>query len=66
MATARIAAIAAIVIAVVYPHRAWAIPLFANGQGPNIVFTVENVSTVGSTPVVNLQLLWAGPWNRAR
>lgn len=33
---------------------------------PNIVLTVENVSNVNGTPVVNYQLLWAGPWYRQR
>ncbi len=33
---------------------------------PNIVFTVEDVASVGGTPVFNYQLLWSGPWWRQR
>jgi cytochrome c553 len=29
---------------------------------PNLILTLENVSTVGSTPVMSYQLLWAGPF----
>ncbi|MHB8462346.1 MAG: c-type cytochrome [Vulcanimicrobiaceae bacterium] len=31
---------------------------------PNIVLTIENRATPGSSPSVNYQLLWAGPWIR--
>lgn len=31
---------------------------------PNLILTVENVSSVGTTPVQNYQLMWAGPWIR--
>ena len=33
---------------------------------PNLVLTLENVSSVGTTPVTSYQLLWAGPWIRSR
>jgi hypothetical protein len=29
---------------------------------PNLVVTLENVSSVGSRPVMSYQVLWAGPW----
>ena len=29
---------------------------------PNLILTLENVSSVGTTPVTSYQLLWAGPW----
>jgi cytochrome c553 len=29
---------------------------------PNLILTLENVSTVKATPVTSYQLLWAGPW----
>jgi mono/diheme cytochrome c family protein len=29
---------------------------------PNLVATVENVSSVGARPVMSYQVLWAGPW----
>jgi cytochrome c553 len=33
---------------------------------PNLVVTLENVSSVGTTPVTSYQLLWAGPWIQRR
>jgi mono/diheme cytochrome c family protein len=33
---------------------------------PNLVLTLENVSSVGARPVMSYQLLWAGPWLRPR
>jgi len=29
---------------------------------PNLVVTLENVSSVGARPVMSYQVLWAGPW----
>jgi cytochrome c553 len=31
---------------------------------PNLILTLENVSSVGARPVMSYQLLWAGPWVR--
>jgi mono/diheme cytochrome c family protein len=31
---------------------------------PNLVLTVENVSSVGARPLINYQLMWVGPWIR--
>ncbi len=33
---------------------------------PNIVLTVENVASLGKTPMMSYQVLWAGPWYRDR
>jgi len=33
---------------------------------PNLVFTVEDLASVGATPAISYQLLWAGPWFRGR
>ena len=33
---------------------------------PNLVVTLENVSSVGATPVTSYQVLWAGPWIQHR
>jgi cytochrome c551 len=33
---------------------------------PNLVVTLENVSSVGTSAVTSYQLLWAGPWIRLR
>ncbi|MHB8146039.1 MAG: hypothetical protein ACYDGM_02100 [Vulcanimicrobiaceae bacterium] len=33
---------------------------------PNIVLTLENLASIGKTPAMSYQLLWAGPWYRNR
>jgi mono/diheme cytochrome c family protein len=33
---------------------------------PNLVVTLENVSSVGARPVTSYQVLWAGPWFERR
>ncbi len=33
---------------------------------PNLVFTVENLASIGNRPTQKYQLLWAGPWYRNR
>jgi cytochrome c553 len=33
---------------------------------PNLIVTLENVSSVGTTPVTSYQVLWAGPWIQHR
>ncbi|MHB8239601.1 MAG: hypothetical protein ACYDFS_08150 [Vulcanimicrobiaceae bacterium] len=33
---------------------------------PNVVVTVEDLASPGTTPLISYQVLWAGPWYRGR